>query len=575
MMVDGRILRAMTVGHTAKQSRRPTGPVSSRQADLKLSILLPLVRYLDFHHGREALARASEDAGLQIADVLGGKEWADTRQVEAFCRFVDDLLQGDELAFRQAASFRLSEAYGPLRYILWATSPLTIFRQAVKNMHLVSAHGSYQMREESATGATFVYTSRVPEGRHLCLLRQANFIAMPTFWGLPPARFVEKSCLARGDDACEYDVGWAQPSRRWPLLLGLCVGLACGLGCIEANVLSSFSGAALASVCGATLGQLWELRRANRDNLEFAKESHGALEQLAGEESAARHELVALTQRQNEWSALMEQQLNERATALEKVIEQLEETRQEHITVLRGMSHDLRSPLTVLRTVADYSKLKEGQPVAEDLLDAQIGAVDRMDQILRELMDSSSATPHGRPVEELLVGDLTAQLRNQLRALTFGRDIRASVFCSREAPDLIQVDRLFFSRILDNLLSNAAKYTERGSIVVELDGQPGFLSIKISDSGRGIKPDEIEGIFQAGGSDENDRAPGSYGVGLSVVVRLLRRIDGRLEVMSKPAVGSTFWVFVPIKPQDKSMPERKTKGPLADVVRIRSNVSLG
>ncbi|MBW2735422.1 MAG: ATP-binding protein, partial [Deltaproteobacteria bacterium] len=119
------------------------------------------------------------------------------------------------------------------------------------------------------------------------------------------------------------------------------------------------------------------------------------------------------------------------------------------------------------------------------------------------------------------------------------------------------------------------KYTGSGSIVVELDGQPKMLSIKISDSGCGIEPEAFEQIFQPGGSDQRSRAVGSYGLGLSVVVRLLAHIGGRLEVMSKPQVGTTFWVFVPVKPEQPVSLEESLQGVprgsedgLADVVRI-------
>lgn len=548
-------------------------------AELKLNILYALVQYLDYHHGRETLVRACERAGLPLDQVESGKSWASTEQVEAFCAFVDDLVQGDEAAFRKAASFRLAGAYGPLRYILWATTPLTIYRQAVKNMHVVSACGRYTIRDATSTAATLRYTSTRVEGRHLCLLRQANIITMPTFWGLPPGRLEETGCIGRGDEACEYHVRWAQPSRRWPLAAGLAAGLGFGAGLMELGLVASWGGALLGPLAGAAIGQLWELRRTNRENLAFARESHSALERLAFEEMEARRELAALSQRQHEWVSLMEAQLSQRTGALEKVIETVEQAKRERVTALRGMSHDLRSPLTVLRSVAEYAQIKGLSP-GHALTQEQLDAVERMDGLLRELMDTASLEGDDvmRTPEEVDVSELTGQLRGQLRALTFNKDIRVSVFCSREAPATIEIDRLLFARILDNLLGNAAKYTERGSIVVELDGQPGLLSIKVSDSGRGIEPDVIDRIFQPGGSAHASRAAGSYGLGLSVVVRLLGQIGGRLEVMSRPDVGTTFWVFVPEKPAPAPPRLRRhtpSQSELADVVRIRRDVSEG
>src|SRR5690606_21507544 len=113
--------------------------------------------------------------------------------------------------------------------------------------------------------------------------------------------------------------------------------------------------------------------------------------------------------------------------------------------------------------------------------------------------------------------------------------------------DRIETDPLIFERVIDNLCTNAAKYTERGSIVLELDGRPGFLVLKISDTGRGIAPERLEKIFAADSSPDAERAARSLGVGLSVVVTLMGQIGGRVEVMSKVGRGTTFWAHFPLE----------------------------
>ncbi len=139
-------------------------------------------------------------------------------------------------------------------------------------------------------------------------------------------------------------------------------------------------------------------------------------------------------------------------------------------------------------------------------------------------------------------------------------------------PNRIEVDPLLLDRVLDNLLSNAAKYTERGSIVVELDGKPNYLTIKISDTGRGIAESDIDKIFAARGSLRKEAKSDSWGLGLSVVVELLSRIGGKIEVMSKPGLGSTFWVHFPVKQASTRPPIPQTAGKAhesTNVVSIR------
>ena len=88
---------------------------------------------------------------------------------------------------------------------------------------------------------------------------------------------------------------------------------------------------------------------------------------------------------------------------------------------------------------------------------------------------------------------------------------------------------------------------------MELDGTPGHLVIKVSDTGRGIAPEDLDLIFQPGGSSVESRRGDSFGVGLSVVVQLLDQMGGRLEVMSRPGSGTTFWVDFPLAaPEDRA-----------------------
>jgi signal transduction histidine kinase len=254
----------------------------------------------------------------------------------------------------------------------------------------------------------------------------------------------------------------------------------------------------------------------------------------------------------------VEEQATERTTTIRDMVQRIHTLNQKRESTLRGFSHDLRNPLAVIQAGVDYLKDhagnldEEGPELLRDLDDAVVS----MKRMLAELMDVATQQKTfmqlvPTPID---VAQLTDRVRRRLRALVHGRDIRASVFSTREAPAEIVIDTLLVDRIVDNLLTNAAKYTERGSIVVELSGSPGFLVLKASDTGRGIEADEVERIFQAGGSDPRLRATDSYGVGLSVVLQLLDYIGGKLEVLSLPEKGTTFWVYLPERPRSDLSP---------------------
>jgi len=87
-------------------------------------------------------------------------------------------------------------------------------------------------------------------------------------------------------------------------------------------------------------------------------------------------------------------------------------------------------------------------------------------------------------------------------------------------------------------------------------GVPDHLTFKISDTGRGISQERLEKVFVGGQRDKNPLLGESHGIGLSSAIRLLDEIGGRLEVMSKPDVGTTIWAHVPM------VPPRRDGGPL-------------
>lgn len=532
-------------------------------AELNLSILFSLARFLHDKYGIEELDKAASKADISASEALTGKQWVSVKQVESFIEHVDDLLEGDELALRKAASYRLEEAYGPFRFIIWALSPSAVYKQAMKNFHVVSACGSYTLLDEGPLSISASFTSSRETGRLLCLVRQANIMAMPTFWGLPPAEVREEGCLGHGDGKCVYHVRWRRKQSWWPLIAGLTAGAGVATG-LEMLGLSSTAIYFIAPMLGASVGHMIRQLRINRDNLRFAQENNEALQHVAREATVSRHEIVALNERQREWSSLMEQQLAERTATLEKMLETVDELKAEQIAVVREYSHDLRNPLTIIKCSAEMFKDFDSSSLSTgdvEMLRDLGNATAKMERIVAELM--SVATPSEndssrRSPEIVNVSAFANQVRRQLRAFVYGRDIRVSAFCTREAPMSIETDRLLFDRVIDNILFNAVKYTEKGSIVVEIDGLPGFLAVKISDTGRGIAEDQIEHIFRPGGSAVETRAENSYGLGLSVVVKLLDDIGGRLEVLSKPGLGTTFWVYIPTKMEPSSLQKERT-----------------
>jgi signal transduction histidine kinase len=517
-------------------------------ADYHLRILWPLVRWVEDTLGADALASILEGTGVVPAQFETKSDWVSAETFETILARARARMPDDE-TFMRGCAYRISEAYGPIRYVLWATSPASVYAQMVKTYHLVSTVGRLQIVSQDQGH----FHMRVePAGRTIsrlnCLVRQANMRTLPTMWGLPVAHVKEDACIGLGDPTCELHMRWYAVRSLVPVLLGALVFGVLGVVLVHFGIASVPTPIFLATL-GAALGYILEVRRTERINHGTRQEMMDALRQLADEEAETRREIVALNHRQKEWTRLVEDQVGERTSTLERVVRGMQELQQERASTLLGFSHDLRSPLQVVQFGAEVVRSRcRGDPQASAIVDDMDQALAQMKRMLGDLVKVATAQRAAIQftAQRVDVRELTDRLQRRLRALVHGRDVRATVFGTREAPEAIDIDPLLLDRVVDNLLTNAAKYTERGSIIVELDGVPRFLIMKVADTGRGMDADELERCFTPGGSAPESRARDSFGVGLSVVIQLLERIGGRLEVMSRPGEGTTFWVYLPL-----------------------------
>lgn len=544
--------------------------VGATAAEMNLRILASLVLYVRDRHGDAAVGKLADAGGITREDLGGGTRWVSLEQFESILSCARGMMRSDD-EFEKATAYLYKErALGLMRYLPWATGLVLGYERGCKSIRLISRISHWVMRREGHS-LVFEYRGDRPESKLMCLSRRGQLAAFPTMWDLQPARVMERCCIAEGASHCEYVVHTFQPRHWLPATVGALLGAA---ACVLAHlpfVHPSLSWASyLLPVLGFALGTLADTLRTLRVNEAAAADVSQEYTKLAEEEAEARRELLEFHRRQREWSHMLEEQLNERTRKLQHVADGIQRLQEQRVHTLRGFSHDLRNPLSVLKAGTQLVLDKTADPEQRELLMEMVRAEERMTLMLGELMDSVTTqsgllcvTPRAMQVRPLAEG-----LHRRLRALIQGRNLRASVFSTREAPESVQLDSLLFDRVVDNLFTNAVKYTDRGSILVEVTGTPGFLTLKISDSGRGITEDQIDSIFLPSGSDPAARVADSYGVGLSVVVQLMDQIGGRIEVMSKPGVGTTFWVHFPVEARlDRASGEFKEQVPLSDQIQ--------
>ncbi len=220
---------------------------------------------------------------------------------------------------------------------------------------------------------------------------------------------------------------------------------------------------------------------------------------------------------------------------------------------LARMSHDLRTPLNAIGGYAQLVEMGVHGPVTDAQRDA-IGRIVRAQEHLLSLINdilSFAQLEAGQVqirMQEIPIGPALNELGLLTEPLFAGRGVTFELHAP--APGLrvlADADRLI--QVLLNLLTNAAKFTEAGGrTVVDCVAGHGSVSIRVSDTGRGIPPERLELIFdpfvQAGNSDAETRQ--GVGLGLAISRELLRLMNGTLAVKSTVGEGTTFEVSLPL-----------------------------
>ena len=218
--------------------------------------------------------------------------------------------------------------------------------------------------------------------------------------------------------------------------------------------------------------------------------------------------------------------------------------------LLANVSHELRSPA---HCIAGFAELLLQAPLASPQRRYVELIADQCQSMLRQVEDllSLSALEAGgvelaqAPVDLVALSDALIEGSAQ-EARARGLTLRAQV-AIREC--WLLGDALRIKQILRNLIDNALKFTDRGGVVLSLseDGQGRWLLLTVSDTGQGMAPDQIETLrlpFRQGDASSSRRR-GGVGLGLAIVERLVRAMNGELAIESQPGQGTTVCVRLP------------------------------
>ena len=223
------------------------------------------------------------------------------------------------------------------------------------------------------------------------------------------------------------------------------------------------------------------------------------------------------------------------------------------------VSHDLRSPLTLMRGYATMLEmagtLNEQQKGYAKMI---VQGVDNMAKLVNNLLDLGRIDfGVGLQVESIPVLDILERVTGSLQMHAKQKNISLGVEIPKDMPHAIEADQSLLQQAIYNLVENAIKYTpEGGEVMIELQTSPSALTFAVQDSGIGIPKSDVPRLFEKfyRGTNRDALAQRGTGLGLAIVKSIAERHGGKVWVESELGKGSTFHLQVPLEQPQESEP---------------------
>lgn len=248
---------------------------------------------------------------------------------------------------------------------------------------------------------------------------------------------------------------------------------------------------------------------------------------------------------------IMEKEIEFRNKKLEEAINEAKRANQAKRDFLANMSHEIRTPLN---SIIGYTSILEGEDCYKDKSEIEIikNSAKYLLDIVNDILDFSKIEAKKLEFDGIgfdLIKDLNSiiQIYN-IKAME--KDINIELLVDENIPNFIFTDEKKLNIIYTNLISNATKYTLKGSIKIELKYKDNKLYSKVVDSGIGIEESKLKTIFKPFEQEDKSitREFGGTGLGLTITKSFVEFLGGKINVKSQKNIGTEFEFFIKIIP---------------------------
>lgn len=259
----------------------------------------------------------------------------------------------------------------------------------------------------------------------------------------------------------------------------------------------------------------------------------------------------------SEMNELLERRVKDRTIELGRALEKAERANASKSRFVAAASHDLLQPLSAAKLFVSSLSEQVNTTKAQDVMHKTETALNSVEQLISALLDISKLDSDKVEfdVQPLRISKVLTPLRNELMPNAHAKGNTLTVLDSNLT---VLSDPGYLRRIVQNLLTNAIRYTDHGRILVGVRRKAGVARIEVWDTGRGIAPEDQETIFQEFERLSPMKPEMGLGLGLAIVERACNGLDHRLDLWSEQGIGSCFSVEIPVASQDAAGSHRSS-----------------
>jgi len=257
----------------------------------------------------------------------------------------------------------------------------------------------------------------------------------------------------------------------------------------------------------------------------------------------------------------LKREIDEKNLELEILRKIAEKANEEKSRFLAMMSHEIRNPLHVILSYIDLIEQENTSPIVKESLKYMSISGKNLQVIVDDILDLSRIESGKLQLAKLPMnlGVLINQIQSIFDKTHKNPDVELQFYVAENIPKIVLTDDVRLYQILINLINNSIKFTEKGFVkiavkLISVENNFTTIGFEISDSGRGMTEEQALTIFEEYQQNQLDdnRIHKGAGLGLTIVNRLVRAMNGSISVNSKLQEGTTFSIKIPFNIENQS-----------------------